>query len=307
MDTMGLLSVIPSAESCATLANFLESDNEILLSHVACVFNGIRYRGVADGLLELATQQLTYATLPALSALQLNGEPHFFDDVVEACQRTAIPPSKVGLAATVLLALDARRAEAWARQHASKDVPAENRLAYEILKALETGPPPDDSLTQTRPEDQTRVVMRVRYGEWPDEPSVHMELLGPEPDVVERSRKSVEVFRETMKRRPEEVRDPFAAALRHHATLMFKLRYADEAESTARDEVALCRAHPKPDAPDAALASSLVRLGMILSDSGNEADAVEALSEARRLLDNDSSVVMESFRKDLDSLRVVDP
>jgi hypothetical protein len=46
---------------------------------------------------------------------------------------------------------------------------------------------------------------------------------------------------------------------------------------------------------------------MILSDSGNEADAVEALSEARRLLDNDSSVVMESFRKDLDSLRVVDP
>ena len=45
-----------------------------------------------------------------------------------------------------------------------------------------------------------------------------------------------------MKWRPEEVRDAFAAALQHHATLMFKLRYADEAENAARDEVAFCRA-----------------------------------------------------------------
>ena len=306
MDTITLLAVLPSAESCATLVNFLDSDNELLLKHVATVFKGIRYRGAADGLLRLATQQLTYWTLPALASLQLNGELRFFDDIVEACRRTAFPPSEVRLAATVLLALDAHRAEMWARQHASKDVTAENRLAYEILNTLETGPLPTTLRAETRPEEPARVVMHVRHGKGPDEPGLLMEVLGPEPDVVERSRRSVEVFRETMKRRPEEVRDAFAAALQHHATLMFKLRYADEAENAARDEVAFCRAHPQPDAPDAALAASLVRLGMILSDSGNETGAAEVLSEARRLLDDDLSVVMESFRKDLDELRILD-
>jgi hypothetical protein len=87
---------------------------------------------------------------------------------------------------------------------------------------------------------------------------------------------------------------------------MFKLGYADEAEKAARDEVALCRAYPQLDAPDAALAASLVRLGMILSDAGNEA-AADSFSEASRLLGNDLSVVMESFRKDSDAFSVSAP
>src|SRR5262249_35212199 len=152
-------------------------------------------RGAANGLLRLATRQPTYATLLALAGLQLNGEPHFFDDIVAACRRTSIPPSEFGLAATVLLALDARRAEAWAQQNASKDVPVENTLAHEILNALEAGPLPEDPLAKTLPDQPARVVMHVSYGEGPDEPAINMELLGTESDVVERSRRSVDVFR----------------------------------------------------------------------------------------------------------------
>src|SRR5262249_42307068 len=158
------LSVLPSSESCATLANFLDNDNELLRRNAALVFNWVRYRGAANGLLRLATRQPTYATLLALAGLQLNGEPHFFDDIVAACRRTSIPPSEFGLAATVLLALDARRAEAWAQQNASKDVPVENTLAHEILNALEAGPLPEDPLAKTLPDQPARVVMHVSYG-----------------------------------------------------------------------------------------------------------------------------------------------
>jgi hypothetical protein len=121
------------------LVAFLGVEHEVVLANVAYVFNSVRYRKSANSLLAIVKAKRSYATLPALGALRLNGHESFASEIIDACDGTRLREEDTDLVAEVLVAIAKEEAREFARRHSGSDVPVRRLLAFHILRLLKDG------------------------------------------------------------------------------------------------------------------------------------------------------------------------
>jgi hypothetical protein len=138
IDTIPLLAFFRNELAFDYLVRFLGVKHDLVLEKVACVFNSVRYRKSASGLLAIVKADRSYATLPALGALRLNGHPSFAPEIIDACDGIRLTESDTEGVAQVLVEIAKGEASAFARRHAGSNLPVRRSLAAHILRLLKT-------------------------------------------------------------------------------------------------------------------------------------------------------------------------
>ena len=121
------------------LVDFLSVEHEVVLSMAVYVFNSVRYRKSASALLSIVKAERSYATLPALGAIRLNGHPSFASEIIDACDGTRLREDDMDLVAEVLVTIAKEEAREFGRRHSGSDVSFRRLLAYHILRLLKVG------------------------------------------------------------------------------------------------------------------------------------------------------------------------
>jgi hypothetical protein len=133
IDTIPLLSFFRNEIVYDYLVDFLSVAHQLVLAQVASIFCSVRYRKAASGLLRIVKSERSYATLPALGGLRLNGQQDFFPDIIEACDGKRLTDEDVDGIAHVLMSIDNNQALEFARKNAEIDLSVRRLLAFRIL------------------------------------------------------------------------------------------------------------------------------------------------------------------------------
>jgi hypothetical protein len=138
-DTIPLLAFFRNELAFDYLVAFLGVEHEVVLANVAYVFNSVRYRKSANFLLAIVKAERSYATLPALGALRLNGCPNFASEIIDACDGTRLREEDMDRVAEVLVAMAKEEAREFAGRYLGSDIPVRRLLAFHILRLLKDG------------------------------------------------------------------------------------------------------------------------------------------------------------------------
>jgi hypothetical protein len=136
IDTIPLLAFFRNELSCDCLVDFLSVEHEVVLANVAYVFNSVRYRKSANSLLAIVKADRSYATLPALGALRLNGHPSFASEIIDACDGLRLRKDDADVVAEVLVSIAREEAKEFASRNSGNDVLVRRLVAFHILKLL---------------------------------------------------------------------------------------------------------------------------------------------------------------------------
>ena len=134
IDTVALLAFFRNELSYDYLVAILGVEHELVLAEAAAIFNSIRYRKSADSLLSIVKAPRSYATLPALGALRLNGLPAFASEIFAAFDGKRLMEDDADLVAEVLIQIAADATRRFAYSHSTSDSNMERLLSYHILR-----------------------------------------------------------------------------------------------------------------------------------------------------------------------------
>jgi hypothetical protein len=137
VDTIALLAFFRNELSYDYLVALLGVEHELVLAKVSVVFNSVRYRKSADPLLAIVRSPRSYATLPALSALCLNGHPTFVSEIIGACDGERLMEDDANFVAEVLIRISEEAAKEFAYSHSASDATMERLLSFHIFRSLE--------------------------------------------------------------------------------------------------------------------------------------------------------------------------
>jgi tetratricopeptide (TPR) repeat protein len=285
VDTLTLLSFLPTKESCRAMLYFLKVERDVVSHHVACIFNRIRYRAAGHDLLRLAIGPESYAMLPSLASLRLNGEAEFFDAILGAWQSKVLPLRTLDTVALVLLDLNAERAEEWAHQHVNDQAEPKHRLAFEILNALQAGPDSDEAPTKGDGDDgdyKARFVTLWRPTGEVDESGepVRVLCIEPEAEVLAELREVVAKYR-TLAKTDSEAMPALAAAWADLGAMLAERRYIDEGLEAMHQAVETYNTLANQHLPlreevgdRAGLAATLNNIGLVYHGLGDRQQAL---------------------------------